>query len=33
MPKDLRRDDPSYRAFKEHLAALPRAPEREPLAP
>jgi len=33
MPRDLRRNDPSYRAFKAHLAALPRAPEREPLAP
>ena len=33
LPSDLRRDDPSYRAFRAHLATLPRAPEREPLAP
>jgi beta-barrel assembly-enhancing protease len=26
----LRQDDPSYQAFKAHLARLPRAPEREP---
>ncbi len=26
----LRRDDPSYQAFKAHLATLPRTPEREP---
>ena len=26
----LRQDDPSYQAFKAHLAALPRAPERAP---
>jgi hypothetical protein len=25
----LRQDDPSYAAFKAHLAQLPRAPERE----
>jgi predicted Zn-dependent protease len=30
LPRDLRRDDPSYQAFKAHLASLPRAPEREP---
>jgi len=30
LPRDLRQDDPSYRAFKAHLASLPRAPEREP---
>jgi predicted Zn-dependent protease len=29
----LREDDPSYQAFKAHLARLPRAPEREPAAP
>jgi predicted Zn-dependent protease len=31
----LRQDDPSYQAFKAHLASLPRTPERapEPLAP
>jgi beta-barrel assembly-enhancing protease len=29
-PAGLRQDDPSYQAFKEHLARLPRAPEREP---
>jgi beta-barrel assembly-enhancing protease len=26
----LRQDDPSYQAFKAHLATLPRAPERAP---
>jgi beta-barrel assembly-enhancing protease len=26
----LRQDDPSYQAFKAHLAQLPRAPERQP---
>ena len=30
LPRDLRQDDPSYQAFKAHLASLPRAPEREP---
>lgn len=30
LPPGLRQDDPSYQAFKAHLAALPRAPEREP---
>lgn len=29
----LRQDDPSYQAFKAHLASLPRAPERERIAP
>jgi predicted Zn-dependent protease len=33
LPQGLRSDDPSYRAFKAHLASLPRAPEPEPLAP
>jgi len=33
LPAGLRQDDPSYQAFKEHLAQLPRAPEREPIAP
>jgi len=28
--QDLRQDDPSYQAFKAHLARLPRAPERAP---
>jgi predicted Zn-dependent protease len=28
----LRQDDPSYQAFRAHLAQLPRAPEREPTA-
>ena len=28
LPAGLRQDDPSYQAFKEHLAQLPRAPER-----
>ena len=28
LPPGLRQDDPSYQAFKEHLARLPRAPER-----
>jgi beta-barrel assembly-enhancing protease len=28
--RGLRQDDPSYQAFKAQLAALPRAPEREP---
>jgi beta-barrel assembly-enhancing protease len=31
LPEGLRQDDPSYQAFKAHLARLPRAPEREPL--
>jgi predicted Zn-dependent protease len=31
LPEGLRQDDPSYQAFKMHLARLPRAPEREPL--
>ena len=30
LPPGLRQDDPSYQAFKAHLASLPRAPEREP---
>ena len=30
LPQGLRQDDPSYQAFKAHLASLPRAPEREP---
>ncbi|PYP81722.1 MAG: peptidase M48 Ste24p [Gemmatimonadetes bacterium] len=30
--RGLRRDDPSYQAFKAHLAWLPRAPEPEPNA-
>ena len=29
----LRQDDPSYQAFRAHLARLPRAPEREPPPP
>ena len=29
----LRQDDPSYQAFKAHLATLPRTPERAPQAP
>jgi predicted Zn-dependent protease len=29
----LRQDDPSYQAFKVHLASLPRAPEPAPVAP
>jgi len=29
LPAGLRQDDPSYAAFKAHLAQLPRAPERE----
>jgi beta-barrel assembly-enhancing protease len=33
LPAGLRQDDPSYAAFKAHLAQLPRAPEREPLGP
>ena len=33
LPQGLRSDDPSYRAFKAHLASLPRAPEPEQLAP
>jgi predicted Zn-dependent protease len=28
LPAGLRQDDPSYQAFREHLARLPRAPER-----
>ena len=28
--EQLRQDDPSYQAFKAHLAALPRTPERAP---
>ena len=30
LPQGLRQDDPSYQAFKAHLASLPRAAEREP---
>ena len=30
LPQGLRQDDPSYQAFKAHLASLPRAPEQEP---
>ena len=33
LPAGLRQDDPSYQAFKERLAQLPRAPEREPIGP
>jgi predicted Zn-dependent protease len=33
LPQGLRSDDPSYRAFKAHLASLPRAPEPEPPTP
>jgi predicted Zn-dependent protease len=29
LPPGLRQDDPSYAAFRAHLAQLPRAPERE----
>lgn len=29
LPAGLRQDDPSYAAFRAHLAELPRAPERE----
>jgi predicted Zn-dependent protease len=29
LPPGLRQDDPSYQAFKAHLAQVPRAPERD----
>jgi predicted Zn-dependent protease len=33
LTQRLRQDDPSYQAFKAHLAGLPRAPEPEPAPP